>query len=109
MMSSLINRLFHIAFEGLWNRDSERCDQVVTDDHEIDILEKQVDQVVLATSVWRSFANLRFPNRLLALRNHSGWGLYPVKLWVAFCAVLQPGGDEWRFLKSEIFARQPNK
>ena len=40
MMSSLTDRLFHSAFEALWNRASELCAQVVTDDHEIDILEK---------------------------------------------------------------------
>ena len=44
MMSSLTDRIFHTAFEGLLNRDSGLCDQVVADDEEIDSLEKQVDQ-----------------------------------------------------------------
>ena len=43
MMSSLTDRMFHAAVEGLLNRDSDLCSQVVADDDEIDILEKQVD------------------------------------------------------------------
>jgi phosphate transport system protein len=44
MMSSLTDRIFQTAFEALLNRDSEGCDQVVADDKEVDILEKQIDQ-----------------------------------------------------------------
>jgi phosphate transport system protein len=43
MMSSLTDRIFQAAVEGLLNRDSNLCSQVVADDDEIDILEKQVD------------------------------------------------------------------
>ena len=43
MMSSLTDRTFQAAAEGLLNRDSDLCSQVVADDDEIDILEKQVD------------------------------------------------------------------
>jgi phosphate transport system protein len=43
MMSSLTDRIFQAAVEGLLNRDSDLCSQVVADDDEIDILEKQVD------------------------------------------------------------------
>ena len=43
MMSSLTDRIFHSAVEGLLNRDSDLCSQVVVDDDEIDFLEKQVD------------------------------------------------------------------
>jgi len=44
MMASLRDRMFHMAFEALLNRDSELCDHAVAEDEEIDILEKQVDQ-----------------------------------------------------------------
>jgi phosphate transport system protein len=44
MMSSLTDRLFQSALEGLFNRNSELCDHVVAEDDEVDILEKQVDQ-----------------------------------------------------------------
>jgi phosphate transport system protein len=44
MMSSLADRIAQNAFEGSLNRNSELCDQVISDDAEIDILEKQVDQ-----------------------------------------------------------------
>jgi phosphate transport system protein len=44
MMSSLTDRMFQTAVEGLLNRDSELCSQVVADDEEIDTLEKKVDQ-----------------------------------------------------------------
>jgi len=44
MMSSLTDRIFQIAIEGLFNRNSELCDHVVAEDEEIDILEKQVDR-----------------------------------------------------------------
>jgi phosphate transport system protein len=43
MMSSLTDRMFQAAVEGVLNRDSDVCCQVVTDDNEIDILEKKVD------------------------------------------------------------------
>ena len=43
MMSSLTDRLFQASVEGLLNRDSDLCSQVVADDDEIDMLEKQVD------------------------------------------------------------------
>jgi phosphate transport system protein len=44
MMSSITDRIFQNAFDGLLNRDSELCDHVVAEDEEVDILEKQVDQ-----------------------------------------------------------------
>jgi phosphate transport system protein len=44
MMSSLTDRLFQNALEALLTRNSELCDYVITDDDEIDILEKEVDQ-----------------------------------------------------------------
>jgi phosphate transport system protein len=43
MMSSLTDRMFQTAVEGLLNRDSDLCSQVVADDDEIDVLEKKVD------------------------------------------------------------------
>jgi phosphate transport system protein len=43
MMSSLTDRIFQTAVEGLLNRDSDLCSQVVEDDDEIDTLEKRVD------------------------------------------------------------------
>jgi phosphate transport system protein len=43
MMSSLTDRMFQTAVEGLLNRDSDLCCQVVADDEEIDNLEKKVD------------------------------------------------------------------
>jgi len=43
MMSSLTDRMFQAAVEGLLKRDSDLCSQVVADDDEIDILEKQID------------------------------------------------------------------
>jgi phosphate transport system protein len=43
MMSSLTDRIFQAAVEGLLNRDSDLCSQVVGNDDEIDILERQVD------------------------------------------------------------------
>ena len=44
MMSGLTDRIFQTAFCALLNRDSELCDQVIAEDEEIDVLEKQVDQ-----------------------------------------------------------------
>jgi phosphate transport system protein len=44
MMSSLTDRMFQTAVEGLLNRDSDLCSQVVADDDEIDLLEKKVDR-----------------------------------------------------------------
>jgi phosphate transport system protein len=43
MMSSLTERMFQVAVEGLLNRDSDLCRQVIVDDGEIDTLEKQID------------------------------------------------------------------
>jgi len=43
-MSSLTDRIFQNAVEGLLNRSSQLCDQVVAEDDEVDLLEKQVDQ-----------------------------------------------------------------
>jgi phosphate transport system protein len=43
MMASLTDRMFQTAVEGLLNRDSDLCSQVVADDCEIDRLEKKVD------------------------------------------------------------------
>ena len=44
MMSSLTDRLLQTAIEGLFNRNSELCDQADTGDEEVDTLEKQIDQ-----------------------------------------------------------------
>jgi phosphate transport system protein len=44
MMSSLTDRIFQTAFEALLKRDNEVCEQVINEDDQIDILEKQVDQ-----------------------------------------------------------------
>ena len=43
MMSSLTDRMFQAAVEGLLHRDSDLCTQIVADDDEIDVLEKKVD------------------------------------------------------------------
>ena len=43
MMSSLTDRMFQTAVEGLLNRDTDLCSQVIADDEEIDSLEKKVD------------------------------------------------------------------
>src|SRR6202035_3158401 len=43
MMSSLTDRMFQTAVDGLLNRDSHLCCQVIADDAEIDLLEKKVD------------------------------------------------------------------
>ena len=43
MMSSLTDRMFQTAVEGLLNRESDLCRQVVADDEEIDALEKKLD------------------------------------------------------------------
>jgi phosphate transport system protein len=40
-MSSLTDRLFQSALEGLFNRNSELCDHVVAEDDEVDILESK--------------------------------------------------------------------
>jgi len=42
-MSSHTDRIFQNAISALRNRDTELCEQVVADDEEVDILEKQVD------------------------------------------------------------------
>jgi phosphate transport system protein len=44
MMSSLTDRMFQAAVEGLLNRENDLCSQVVADDDEIDLLEKKVDR-----------------------------------------------------------------
>ena len=44
MMSSLTDRILQAAFEALLNRNNELCDLVISEDAEIDTLEKQVDQ-----------------------------------------------------------------
>jgi phosphate transport system protein len=44
MMSSLTERLFDSAMEGLLTRNSDLCNQSVADDEEIDVLEKQIDR-----------------------------------------------------------------
>ena len=44
MMSSIADQNFQTAIEALLNRDSELCNQVIADDEEVDILEKQIDQ-----------------------------------------------------------------
>ncbi len=44
MMASLTERNLERAFHGLFERDSELCNQVIADDEEIDLLEKQVDK-----------------------------------------------------------------
>ena len=44
MMASLTERNMERAFRGLFERDTEMCNQVIADDEEIDLLEKQVDK-----------------------------------------------------------------
>ena len=44
MMASLTERNLERAFRGLFERDGELCNQVIADDEEIDVLEKQVDK-----------------------------------------------------------------
>ena len=44
MMASLTERSLERAFHGLFERDCELCNQVIADDEEIDLLEKQVDK-----------------------------------------------------------------
>jgi phosphate transport system protein len=44
MMSSLTERLFDNAMEGLLMRNTDLCNQSVADDEEIDVLEKQIDR-----------------------------------------------------------------
>ncbi len=44
MMASLTERNLARAFQGLFERDNEVCNQVIADDEEIDSLEKQVDR-----------------------------------------------------------------
>ena len=44
MMASLTERSLERSFRGLFERDCELCNQVIADDEEIDILEKQVDK-----------------------------------------------------------------
>jgi phosphate transport system protein len=44
MMSSLTDRMFQTAVEGLLDRNNDLCNQVVADDDEIDALEKKIDR-----------------------------------------------------------------
>ena len=44
MMSSLTDRILQTAFEALLNRNHELCDHVISEDAEIDTLERQIDQ-----------------------------------------------------------------
>ena len=44
MMASLTERNLERAFRGLFERDNVICNQVIVDDEEIDLLEKQVDR-----------------------------------------------------------------
>lgn len=44
MMASLTDRMVQTAFEALFSRNNELCDQVIVGDDEIDTLEKQVDE-----------------------------------------------------------------
>ncbi len=44
MMSSLTERLFDNAMNGLLKRDTDLCNQTVADDEEIDALEKGIDR-----------------------------------------------------------------
>ena len=63
MMSSLTDRMFQTAVEGLLNRESELCSQVVADDEEIDTLEKKVDQDGINLLVQHQFGTDRRPLR----------------------------------------------
>ena len=51
MMSSLTDRSLQTAFEALLTRNNEICDQVIAEDEQIDMLEKQVDQDVVGLLV----------------------------------------------------------
>jgi phosphate transport system protein len=44
MMASITDRILQNAIGGLFDRNSELCDQIIAEDEEVDILEKQVDQ-----------------------------------------------------------------
>ncbi len=51
MMASLTERILAAAAEGLFARDFEACARVITDDDEIDALEKSVDEDGVAVLV----------------------------------------------------------
>jgi phosphate transport system protein len=51
LMASLTERNLRNAMQGLLQRDSDLCNQVIVDDEEIDLLEKQVDQNGIALLV----------------------------------------------------------
>jgi phosphate transport system protein len=55
LMSSLTDRMFQAAVEGLLNRDSDLCNQVVADDDEIDLLEKK-RSIWTASICWYAFS-----------------------------------------------------
>jgi phosphate transport system protein len=44
MLSSLTDRIFQNAMDGLFKRDSELCQHVAAEEQEVDILQKQVNQ-----------------------------------------------------------------
>jgi phosphate transport system protein len=44
MMSSLTDRIFQNAMSALLKRDTDLCYQVIADDEEVDVLEKQIDE-----------------------------------------------------------------
>ena len=44
MMSSLTERLFNFAMEGLFKRDNDLCNLAIADDEEVDSLEKEIDR-----------------------------------------------------------------
>jgi len=51
MMASLTERILAAAGEGLFSRNFEACERVITDDSEIDSLEKSVDEAGVAILV----------------------------------------------------------
>src|SRR5271165_5822947 len=44
MLSSLTDRIFQTAMDGLFERDSELCEHVLAEEEQVDILQKQVNQ-----------------------------------------------------------------
>ena len=44
MMSSLTERLFNFAMEGLLKRDNDLCNLAIADDEQVDSLEKEIDR-----------------------------------------------------------------
>ncbi len=51
MMASLTERLLDAAGQGLFARDFEACERAITDDSEVDTLEKSVDEAGVAILV----------------------------------------------------------